>query len=163
MHKEKNQFQKSDSSTINDEEKNVRQSEILRLYSKGFTQTEIAQVLKVNQSTISRDLKEIKKESRKYIENIIAKEIPFQFSKTLTGLDEIIKSSWKIIDDNDNINSQKVSVKEKYDILNLLESLYFNRLRLIIGGDPKTWGESAMNLINSIRSIKYDEKHGFGI
>ena len=71
--KDKSSRSKNESSIIAEEEKNIRRSEILKLFSKGFTQTEIAQKLKVNQSTISRDLQEIKKESRKYIENIVCK------------------------------------------------------------------------------------------
>ena len=79
MHKQKNEFQnlKGDSSKIVEEESSIRISQVLSLYSKGFTQTEIAQKLKVNQSTISRDIQEIKKESRNYIENIVCNEIPF--------------------------------------------------------------------------------------
>lgn len=165
LHKEKNKFQKltSDSSIIAEEEKNIRLSQISSLYSKGFNQTEIAQALKVNQSTISRDLQEIKKESRKYIENIVCNEIPFEFQRTLTGLDEVIKSSWKIIEDYHNVNSQKVSAKEKHDLLSLLESLYINRLQLVIGGDSKTLGESSLNLINTFRGIKCKEKYGLEI
>lgn len=122
--KDKSSRSKNESSIIAEEEKNIRRSEILKLFSKGFTQTEIAQKLKVNQSTISRDLQEIKKESRKYIENIVCNEIPFEFKRILTGLDEVIKSSWKIIEDDNDNNTQKVSTKDKHDILNLLESLY---------------------------------------
>ena len=158
LHKQKNKFSilKSDNKIIDEEEQNIRRSETLKLFSKGYTQTEIAQKLKVNQSTISRDLQEIKNDSRKYIENIVCNEIPFEFKRTLTGLDEIIKSSWKIIEDYDNVsNIQKISAKEKHDILNLLESLYVKRLQLIIGGNPKDSGESSLNLDNSLRGMKF--------
>lgn len=162
LHKEKNEFSRSknESSVIAEEEKNIRRSEILKLFSKGFSQTEIAQVIKVNQSTISRDLQEIKKESRKYIENIVSKDIPFEFKRTLIGLDEVIKYSWKLIEDGE---SNKVSDKEKCNILNLLQSLYSKRLQLIIGGEPKESGDSALNLINSFRGIKIKETYGLGL
>jgi DNA-binding NarL/FixJ family response regulator len=38
---------------------------VLTLHSKGFSQSEIARKLDVNQSTVSRDLNEIKKEGKK--------------------------------------------------------------------------------------------------
>src|SRR5688500_3494456 len=106
LHEQKDDFSnlKIDSSIIAEEEKNIRLSQVMSLYSKGFTQAENAQKINLNQSTVSRYLKELKLESRKYIENIVSKEIPFEFQRTLTGLDEIIKSSWKIIgEDYDNV------------------------------------------------------------
>ena len=162
LHKQKNEISnlKKQSSIIADEEKNIRQSDVLKLYIKGFSQTEIAQKLLVNQSTISRDLQEIKKESKKYIVNIICKDIPFEFKRTLTGLDEVIKFSWKLIE---NEESNKVSDKEKCNILNLLQSLYSKRLQLIIGGEPKETGDSSLNLINSFRGIKVQETYGLGL
>ena len=38
-----------------------RLAKVLMLYSQGYSQSEIAQKLKVNQSTVSRDLDDIKK------------------------------------------------------------------------------------------------------
>ena len=151
---------KTDNRIIVNEEKNIRLSQVLSLFSKGFTQTEIAAKLRVNQSTISRDLQELKQESRKYIENIVSVEIPFEYRRVLTGLDEVIKSSWQMIEEDNQStnNNNKVSTKEKHDLLNLLQSLYTKRLQLIIGGDPKESGDSAMNVVNSFTRIKCKEK-----
>src|SRR5919108_5077052 len=82
-----------------------RQAKVLGLHSKGMTQAEIASVLDVDQSTISRDLKHIKEESRKYIEQYVTKDIPFEFNRCLAGLDQITKKLWEIADSSNNNNN----------------------------------------------------------
>jgi DNA-binding NarL/FixJ family response regulator len=58
-----------------DIEKENRLSKIISLYSKGLTQSEIAQEIGVDQSTISRDLQLLKHEARKKIEKYLNEDI----------------------------------------------------------------------------------------
>src|SRR5919108_2056365 len=82
-----------------------RRAKVLGLHSKGMTQAEIASVLQVDQSTVSRNLKYIKEESRKYIEQYVTKDIPFEFNRCLAGLDQITKKLWEIADSSNNNNN----------------------------------------------------------
>ena len=74
-------FQRCESSnnTSNLEiERENRLLSIITLHSKGFTQSAIAEKLQLNQLTISRDLKVIKK-VRNNIEKYVKDEIPFEY------------------------------------------------------------------------------------
>ena len=52
-----------------DIERENRLSSVISLYNKGLNQEEVAQVLHVDQSTLSRDLQYIKYEAKIRIEN----------------------------------------------------------------------------------------------
>jgi hypothetical protein len=130
-------------------DKEHRLSLILSLHSKGLTQTEIAIKLRINQSTISRDLQLIKQESRRRLQHYLDKDIPFEFLRILKGFDDIIKTTWETIE-----NSQ-VSCKEKYMLLSLLDMVYTKKLQLMIGGDPKKGG--GLNLAGSLSDMRINE------
>jgi transcriptional regulator len=131
-------------------EKEERLAQMLSLHTKGLTQKEIAGKLDINQSTVSRDLHYIRQNARAHIENYLQNDIPFEFQSILRGLDEIIKTIWNIVED------QEVAAKEKYNFLNLLASLYTKRMQLLIGGEPKEY----LNLNHYINEVKHKEKYG---
>ena len=131
-------------------EKEERLAQMLSLHTKGLTQKEIAEKLDINQSTVSRDLHFIRQNARAHIENHLQNDIPFEFQSILRGLDEIIKTIWNMVED------QEIAAKEKYDFLNLLASLYTKRMQLLIGGDPKEY----LNLNHYINEVKHKERYG---
>lgn len=131
-------------------EKEERFAQMLSLHTKGLTQKEIAEKLDINQSTVSRDLHYIRQNARAHIENYLQNDIPFEFQSILRGLDEIIKTIWNMIEE------QEVTAKEKYNFLNLLASLYTKRIQLLIGSDPNEY----LNLTHYINEVKHKEKYG---
>jgi DNA-binding NarL/FixJ family response regulator len=68
-----------------DIEKENRLSKIISLFSKGLTQSEIAQELNVDQSTISRDLQLLKQEAKKKIEKYLNEDILFEYLRYIAG------------------------------------------------------------------------------
>src|SRR5688572_27362357 len=98
------------------------------MLSQGLNEIEIAKALNVGQSTISRDLKFIKKESAKKLESIIVDVLPYEYDKSLLGMDSIIKRCWIIINDSTNqwtnknkleaLKLLKESIVTKFEILN---------------------------------------------
>jgi transcriptional regulator len=140
----------SDSKKDLELEKEERLAQILSLHTKGLTQKEIAEKLDINQSTVSRDLNYIRQNARTHIENYLQNDIPFEFQAILRGLDEIIKTIWNMVED------QEIAAKEKYNFLNLLASLYTKRMQLLIGSDPKEY----LNLHHYINEVKHKEKYG---
>jgi len=127
-------------------DKEQRLSLILSLHSKGLTQTEIAMKLRINQSTISRDLQFIKQESRKTLERYLDKDIPFEFMRILKGFDEMIRTIWEMVE------TDQITCKEKYHLLNLLDMVYTKRLQLILGGEPRQGG--SLNLQGCLGTMR---------
>jgi Trp operon repressor len=133
-------------STI-DIEKGNRLSKIISLLSKGLTQSEIAQELDVDQSTISRDLQLLKQEAKKKIEKYLNEDILFEYLRYIAGSNEVTRHLWEIV------QNQKTPTKDKTNALSLLMQFYNKRLELLIGGP-----ESYMKAKKSVSEIKYQEK-----
>ena len=63
-------------------------------HSRGYSQSEIARKLNVNQSTVSRDMSELKKKARGSLDLYVKEEIPNEFQFYISGLNQIIKNLW---------------------------------------------------------------------
>jgi transcriptional regulator len=108
-----------------------RQAKVLMFHSKGFSQSEIARKLNVNQSTVSRDLSEIRKKARSSLALYVNEEIPNEFQIYITGFNQIIKNLWEIVEDKQN---PKISVKDRTYVLSLLMQCYSRRIEMLVGG-----------------------------
>jgi transcriptional regulator len=128
-----------------------RLSKVLNLNSQGYSQSEIAEKLNVNQSTISRDLGEIKKKARSSLDLYVKEEVPHEFVLYISGLNQIIKNLWEIVSEKDS----KISVKERVYVLSLLTQCYSRRIEMLVGGP-----ESNMNARKHIFDIRHGEKFG---
>lgn len=84
LHKQQEQLDSKKLNASVDLEQEDRRSKVLTFFSKGMTQSEIAEQLHIDQSTVSIDLSYIKEESRKQIEAHVTKYIPFEFRRCLT-------------------------------------------------------------------------------
>jgi transcriptional regulator with XRE-family HTH domain len=130
-----------------DIEKENRLSRIISLYSKGLTQSEIAQELNVDQSTVSRDLQFIKQEAKKKIEKYLNEDILFEYLRYIAGSNEVTRELWGIV------QNEKIMTKDKMNVLSLLMQSYNRRLEMLIGGP-----ESYMNAKKSVSEIKFQER-----
>ena len=124
---------------------------VLTLHSKGFSQSEIAAKLNVNQSTISRDLDEITRKARKKLDLYLREEIPNELQIYISGFNEITKNLWEIVEDKQN---SKITIRDRTYVLSLLMQCYSKRIEMLIGGP-----ESELNATKHMRSIKSQEDY----
>lgn len=122
---EKNADSFADDDTIEHEN---RLAKVLAFHSNGFSQSEIAQKLNVDQSTVSRDLQEIRKKARGSLELYVNEEIPNEF--------QIYKRT-----------------RDRTYVLSLLMQCYTKRIEMLIGGP-----ESDMNARKHVDSIHHRER-----
>jgi transcriptional regulator with XRE-family HTH domain len=122
----------------------------LSLHSKGSSQEQIAEKLGINQSTVSRDLKQIRHKARKKIDQIVSEDIPFEFERCTAGLDEVIKTLWDIAEGK---GTSKITTKDRNYALSLLIQCYSKRIELLVGGP-----ESDMNAKKHLSDMKHQEK-----
>lgn len=128
-----------------------RLAHVLTYHSKGYTQSQIAIMLNIDQSTVSRDLNELRKKSKKRIDLYLKEEIPNEFQIYISGVNEITRNLWEIVEDKENSN---ITTKDRTYVLSLLMQCYSKRIEMLIGGP-----ESKMNAIRHMKSIKVDEKY----
>ena len=105
-----------------------RISQVISLFSKGLTQSEIAEKMEVNQSTVSRDLQLLQQEAKKKIWKYLNEDILFEYLRYIVGNNEISKKLWEIV------QNENTSTKDKTNALSLLNQSYIKRLEILMTG-----------------------------
>jgi transcriptional regulator with XRE-family HTH domain len=105
---------------------------VLALHSRGLRQEEIAAKLGVNQSTVSRDLGQLRKKATRAVARLVARDYMFQFRKWDAGMDEVVRKAWAIADD------EKLNHRVRIKALAFLVECYNSKLDTTVGGpDPE--------------------------
>ena len=127
-----------------------RLAKVLAFHSKGYSQSEIARKLNLNQSTISRDLAEIRKKARSSLDLYVKDEIPNEFQIYISGLNQIMKNLWEIVEDRQS----KITIKDRTYVLSLLMQCYSKRIEMLVGGP-----DSDMNAKIHMHRIQVNERY----
>jgi hypothetical protein len=101
-----------------------RRTKALELLSKGNSQSEIAKVLQVDLSIISRDVYHIRQEARHSIKRYIDERLPKEYKKCLVGLNAITKELW-------NTAANTEDKREKIQASSLAKERYSMKLELL--------------------------------
>jgi transcription initiation factor TFIIIB Brf1 subunit/transcription initiation factor TFIIB len=78
-----------------------RRSQVVQLLSKGKTLTQIAEILKVDRSTVSRDYQFIRENSSDVMRKYLVETVPFEITKFLARLNSISDEAWKMVEQAD--------------------------------------------------------------
>jgi predicted transcriptional regulator len=106
---------------------NWRRNKVSELSVKGFSQAEISKMLQISEPTISRDIEYLKQIANNTIRNHIQNKLPYEYSKCISGLEEIIKESWIVA-----TNAEKVgNNKDKLQSLALIKDTYNTKMDLL--------------------------------
>jgi hypothetical protein len=101
-----------------------RRGMVLKLSAQGFRQDDIAQILKLDQSVISRDLSWVKKQAQQNVQHFITTQIPLEIDKAFMILDYIMKEC--------AIMEQKTEDKKlRLQILSLMKDVERSKLDLL--------------------------------
>jgi len=80
-----------------------RRSEVWSYLCQGMTRLDIAKALKVDASTISRDIEYLTLKSQQYIDDMAKKTLPFMYQKSIEGINEVLKECWHIYNQKDTV------------------------------------------------------------
>jgi hypothetical protein len=92
------------------------------------TETQIAQELQVDQSTISRDVKALKEMSQCFVYDLAKSDLAYYYKQSIDGIEESKKELWKIFHDD------MVPVKEKLLALKIIIQSNEARFKLLSEG-----------------------------
>jgi hypothetical protein len=101
-----------------------RRAKVLELLSKGDSQSEIAKVLQVGLSIISRDVYFLGQQSKSNIKKYIDERLLEEYEKCLVGLNAITREAW-------NTAQQTEDKREKIQALSLAKECYSMKLDLL--------------------------------
>ncbi len=82
-----------------------RRRKVSTLLAQSMTETEIAHELKVDQSTISRDIKALKKLSQRFVYDLAKSDLAYYYKQCIDGIEEVRRKGWEIFKGQNNSNS----------------------------------------------------------
>ena len=74
-----------------------RRDRVLELSSQGFSQSDIATVLQVEKSIISRDVAYLRHQAQENLQKHIHETIPEEYQNAMTGINQVLKKCWSIV------------------------------------------------------------------
>jgi hypothetical protein len=101
-----------------------RRTKVLEMLSKGDSQFEIARILQVDLSIISRDVYYLRQQSKENVKRYIDERLPEEYEKCLVGLNAITKEAW-------NTAQSAEDKREKIQALSLAKECYSMKLDLL--------------------------------
>jgi IS30 family transposase len=105
-----------------------RRRQVASLVAQSRTEREIAQMLGVDQSTVSRDIQALREESIHFVHDLAKSDLAFQFHQSIRGVDEVKRRLW------DLVYSDHSSTKEKLMAFRLIMVAEETRFRLLEKG-----------------------------
>ena len=120
-----------------------RRNKVRQLLLRGNTQSEISRTLDISQPTISRDIDFI---HSKYIANSknTMKRLSYEYINISLGIDEMIKNSWKIVDDN------RTNVRSRLKAMAVIKECYKYKMEML--GTERTLNQ--MNIMYQQMLVK---------
>ena len=99
----------------------------MELSSQGFSQSDIATVLRVDKSVISRDVAYLNKLARENLQHHINETIPAEYQKSMNSLDQVLRMTWSIV-------GKTADEKTKLQALALINDVNKYRTDLVTNG-----------------------------
>jgi uncharacterized protein YerC len=111
-----------------------RRRRVTSLLAQSMTESEIAQELGVDQSTISRDLKALKELSQQFVYDLARSDLAYCYKQCIDGVEEVNRKAWLMF------NNELQNPKDKLLALKLIKEC--NEAKFTLFKD----GPSIMNL-----------------
>ncbi len=121
-----------------------RRRQVASLVAQSRTEKEIAQMLGVDQSTISRDIQALREESVHFVHDLAKSDLAFQYHQSIRGVDEVKRRLW------DLILSEQSTTKEKIMAYRLVMVAEETRFRLLEKGPIVMGIQTAEQKLNRI-------------
>lgn len=93
-----------------------RRRTVASMLAQSMTESEIAELLNVNQSTISRDINVLKQLSQRFVYDLAKSDLAFYYKQCLVGIEEVKRRVWEML----NNKSTVLSTKDKLLALKLI-------------------------------------------
>lgn len=124
-----------------------RRKKVASLLAQSMNETDIANLLNVDQSTISRDVTSLKDLSQNFVYDL-AKNLAFYYKSSIDGIEEVKKRAWSMI------RSESLNTKEELLALKLIKECDESRFVLIKEGPTMLNVQSLEERLSSIESAR---------
>jgi Trp operon repressor len=94
-----------------------RRRKVASMLAQSMKETEIAEKLNVDQSTISRDVKALKEMSQQFVFDLAKSDLAYYYKQCINGIEEVRRKAWEMIRNNE----QSLTPKDKLLALKLIK------------------------------------------
>jgi hypothetical protein len=129
-----------------------RRNTVLSKLSKGYTQADIAKELHLHPSTISLDVQFLKEQARENLHTHLKEKLPFEHSRAMTGINDLLKKANDILD---NTKDPKLQLQT----INVLANLYAGILTMASDGNIIQQAMEKVELLEDIKRGKFESKN----
>src|SRR5215210_4903005 len=101
-----------------------RRRKVASMLAQSITETEIAEKLNVDQSTISRDIKALKEMSQQFVFDLAKSDLAYYYKQCINGIEEVRRKTWEMLrgeDDSAEQPSLLMTPKDKLLALKLIK------------------------------------------
>ena len=124
-----------------------RRTKVASLLAQSMTETEIAQELNVDQSTISRDTKALKESSQQFVYNLAKSDLAHYYKQSIDGIKEAKRKAWELLKDY-----ELFTPKEKFSALKVIKECNKAKFSLFKEGPSVMNLKSLEERLNKIES-----------
>jgi IS30 family transposase len=125
-----------------------RRKKVSSLLAQSMTETEIAEELKVDQSTISRDVKALKQLSQQFIYDLAKSDLAYYYKQCLNGIEEVKRKAWEAY----RSTNSSLKLKDKLLALKLIRECDEAKFALFKGSAVVMNVKSLEEKLNKIES-----------
>jgi hypothetical protein len=83
-----------------------RRRKVASLLAQSMTEIEIAKKLKVDQSTVSRDIKVLKQMSQQFVYDLAKSDLAYCYKQCIDGIEEVKRRGWNIFNRMNNLTTR---------------------------------------------------------
>jgi DNA-binding MarR family transcriptional regulator len=103
-----------------------RKDQIQQLLAKGhYSHREIAGILQIPKSTVSKDILTLSQEAKNSVRKYIDERLPEEYERILVGVTSILREAWE------TSRKEEIDTKEKLSALALAKECYSMKLELL--------------------------------
>ncbi len=98
-----------------------RRRKVASLLAQSMTETEIAEQLNVDQSTISRDVKSLKEMSQQFVFDLAKSDLAYYYKQCINGIEEVRRKAWELLRGDNDEEQPLMAPKDKLLALKLIK------------------------------------------
>ena len=100
-----------------------RRNQTLELAARGKSQREISIILQVSEATTSTDIKWIRQQAQKAVEQHIQNDLPLEYQKAMSGLHQVLNMAWDMSIEEHDTKTKLMSLALVNDCYKLIMEL----------------------------------------
>jgi uncharacterized protein YerC len=132
-----------------------RRRQVASLLAQSMKESEIAQKLNVDQSTISRDIKGLKQLSQQFVFDLAKSDLAYHYRQCINGIEKVRRKAWELLRDDEE--QPLMTLKDKLLILKLIKECEEGKFALFKDGPSIMNVKSLEERINRIESVQINQ------